>query len=89
MSEKKKYAWTLYPMIFMFITTVAALILTSYNLFKAVFTGAAKGAAYIGNSLMGLVAIFLVIAALILAVEGIKAFGRYRAVKAEAAPAKA
>jgi hypothetical protein len=38
---------------------------------------------------MGLVAIFLVIAAIILAVEGMKAFSRYRAVRAEAVPAKA
>ena len=43
----------------------------------------------VGNTLMGLVAIFLVIAAIILAVEGLKAFGRYRAIKAEGAPAKA
>jgi hypothetical protein len=77
-------------MIFMFLTTTAALIVTSYRLFTAVFTGKAKGLeAYIGNTLMGLVAIFLVIAAIILAVEGLKAFGRYKAVKAVGAPAKA
>ena len=76
-------------MIFMFITTMAALVVTSYRLFNAVFTGAAKGQAYIGNILMGLVGIFLIIAAIILAVEGLKAFGRYKAVKAEGAPAKA
>jgi carbon starvation protein len=91
MSEGKPYAWTFYPMIFMFLTTTAALIVTSYRLFKAVFSGAVKGEAYIGNILMGLVAIFLVVAAIILAVEGIKAFGRYRSVssKAQAAPVKA
>jgi len=91
MSEGKPYAWTFYPMIFMFITTTAALIVTSYRLFKAVFSGAVKGEAYIGNILMGLVAIFLVVAAIILAAEGIKAFRRYRSVspKAEGAPVKA
>ena len=90
MSQGKPYAWTFYPMIFMFFTTTAALVVTSYRLFRAVFTGTAKGAeAYIGNTLMGLVAIFLVIAAIILAVEGWKAFNRYRAVKAQPAPAKA
>jgi carbon starvation protein len=89
MSEGKSYAWTFYPMIFMFFTTTAALVVTSYRLFRAVFTGAVKGEAYIGNILMGLVAIFLVIAAIILAVEGMKAFSRYRAVRAEAVPAKA
>jgi carbon starvation protein len=91
MSEGKPYAWTFYPMIFMFITTTAALIVTSYRLFRAVFSGAVKGEAYIGNILMGLVAIFLVVAAIILAVEGIRAFRRYRSVspKAEGAPVKA
>jgi len=90
MSEGKPYGWTFYPMIFMFITTVAALIYTSYRLLSRVFTGGAKTLeAIVGNTLMGLVGIFLVIAAIILAIEGWKAFGRYRAVKAQAAPAKA
>jgi carbon starvation protein len=89
MSQGKSYAWTFYPMIFMFVTTIAALIVTCYRLFRAVFTGAVKGEAYIGNILMGLVAIFLIIAAIILAVEGLKAFGRYKTVRAEGAPARA
>jgi len=89
MSQGKSYKWTFYPMIFMFVTTIAALVVTSYRLFAAVFTGAVKGEQYVGNILMGLVAIFLIIAALILAVEGLKAFGRYKAVKAVGAPAKA
>jgi carbon starvation protein len=89
MSQGKSYKWAFYPMIFMFITTIAALIVTSFKLFRAVFTGAVKGEAYVGNILMGLVAIFLIIAAIILAVEGLKAFGRYKIVRAEGAPAKA
>ncbi len=43
MSQGKSYKWTFYPMIFMFITTIAALVVTSYRLFTAVFTGAVKG----------------------------------------------
>ncbi len=90
MSEGKSYAWAFYPMIFMFITTVAALLYTSYTLLSKVFSGAVKGIeAQVGNTLMGLVGLFLVIAAIILAVEGVKAFNRYRAVKAQPAPAKA
>jgi carbon starvation protein len=89
MSQGKSYGWTFYPMIFMFITTIAALIVTSYKLFVAVFTGTVKGGAYVGNILMGSVAIFLVIAAIILGAEGLKAFGRYKTVRAEGAPAKA
>lgn len=94
-------------MIFMFVTTIAALLWTSYDLltkvYAIVFTGADwvkvfpavakqvpyKSAALVGNTLMGIVGIFLVIAALVLAVEGYKAFQRYRGVKGTAAPSRA
>ena len=90
MSEGRPAAYAFYPMIFMFVTTVAALLYTSYGLLWQVLTGGVKGVEkLIGNTLMGLVGFFLVIAALILAVEGWKAFGRYRAIKAQPAPAKA
>ena len=36
MSEGKPYAWAFYPMIFMFITTIAALCYTSYSLLSKV-----------------------------------------------------
>jgi carbon starvation protein len=89
-SEGRPSAWAFYPMIFMFVTTVAALLYTSYNLlFVKVLGGAVKGEALIGNTLMGLVALFLVAAALVLAWEGYKAFRRYRTVRAEAIPSKA
>jgi len=83
MSEGKNAAWTFYPMIFMFVTTVSALLYTSYSLLSKVLTGAVQGEALIGNTLMGLVGFFLVIAALLLGVEGFKAFGRYRTLKAQ------
>ena len=43
MSEGRPAAWTFYPMIFMFFTTAAALVYTSYSLLAKVFTGAVKG----------------------------------------------
>lgn len=89
MSQGKPYGWTFYPMIFMFFTTTTALIVTSYRLFKQVYSGAVKGEALVGNILMILVGIFLVIAAILLAVEGIKAFSRYRALRAQPAAAVA
>ncbi|MGD0916096.1 MAG: carbon starvation CstA family protein [Thermodesulfobacteriota bacterium] len=89
MSQGKPYGWTFYPMIFMFFTTTTALVVTSYRLFKQVYSGAVKGEALVGNILMILVGIFLVIAAIILAVEGIKAFSRYRALRAQPAAAVA
>ncbi|HUJ89094.1 MAG TPA: carbon starvation CstA family protein [Syntrophorhabdales bacterium] len=94
MSEGKPIAWTFYPMIFMFVTTIAALLYTSWSLLSKVVTGAVKGEALVGNTLMGLVGFFLVIAAIALAVEGVKAFNRYRGIRtqirqAAAAAAKA
>jgi carbon starvation protein len=89
MSEGKSYAWSFYPMIFMFVTTIAALIYTSYSLLGKVFSGAVKGEALVGNTLMGLVGFFLVIAALILGIEGVKAFNRFRSIRGQAAAAKA
>jgi carbon starvation protein len=86
MSQGKSYAWTFYPMIFMFFTTIAALLYTSYNLLSKVISGQVQGEALIGNTLMGLVGVFLVIAAVILAVEGVRAFIRFRHVKRETVP---
>ncbi|MDY0038676.1 MAG: carbon starvation CstA family protein [Desulforhabdus sp.] len=85
MSEGKSVKWAFYPMIFMFVTTVAALLYTSYTLLSKVFQGAVTGEALIGNTLMGCVGFFLVIAAFILGIEAFRAFGRYRALKAEPA----
>ena len=89
MSEGKSYAWSFYPMIFMFITTIAALVYTSYGLLMKVFSGAVKGEALVGNTLMGVVGFFLVIAALILGAEAFKAFNRYRALQGQKASSAA
>ena len=89
MSQGKSYGWTFYPMIFMFFTTTAALVVTAWRLSKQVYLGAVKGEALVGNTLMILVAVFLVVAAIILAGEGLKAFSRYKVIRAEGAPAKA
>jgi carbon starvation protein len=87
LSTGKRATFTLAPMWFMFITTIAALIYTSYNLLGKVLSGEAKGEAFFGNGLMGLVALFLVVAAIILLVDGIKAINRYR--QRPSAPAEA
>jgi len=78
MAEGRSFGWALYPMIFMFVTTIAALCYTSYGLLSKVATGTVKGGALVGNTLMGLIGFFLVVAAFALAAEGVKAFGRYR-----------
>lgn len=84
MSERKPFAWTLYPMIFVFFTATAALFATSYMRLKAAFSGAVKGGSLVGNALIGAVAILLAVAGIILAFEGIKALARYRSLTSKA-----
>ena len=89
MSKGKNYLWTFIPFIFMFVTTVAALLITAYNVISQVLTTPNLAIdKVIGNWLAGLIAIYLVIAAVILAVDALKAFGKARA-KAQIAPEKA
>jgi carbon starvation protein len=88
MSQGKKAIFTLIPMWFMFVTTIAALLYTSYNLLTKVAAGQVKGEALIGNGLMGIVALFLVVAACFLLADGLKALRRFRETALEAkAPA--
>jgi len=69
--EGKPHGWTMYPGLFMYITTVFALLYTAYKVFSQVFTGAVTGAAFVvGNFIAGIIAIFLVIAAVILLMDG-------------------
>ena len=87
MSNGKKYMWTLIPFLFMYVTTIAALLITAYNTINQVMT--TPGLAIdkvIGNWLAGLIAIYLVISALILGWDSYKAFQRFQTegVKAKA-----
>ena len=52
-----------------------------------VASGQVKGEAFIGNGLMGIVALFLVVAACFLLADGVKALKRYRE-PGRAAPAE-
>lgn len=94
MSKGKNYLWTFIPFIFMFITTIAALL---YKTYEAFFINLPKMADPVANKIssvgqfaaaqiiIGAVSLILVIAALILAWDALKAFQRYRT----AVPAKA
>ncbi|MCJ7433083.1 MAG: carbon starvation protein A [Anaerolineales bacterium] len=80
MSNGKKYLWTFIPFIFMFVTTVAALLITAYNVINQVMTTPDLPIdRVIGNWLAGLIAIYLVVAATILAVDALKALMNMRA----------
>jgi carbon starvation protein len=76
MSKAKSYVWAFFPFAFMFITTIAALVITGLNAFKAI-DFADVGMA-IGNIIAGGLAVILIICALILAWDGIQALLRFR-----------
>jgi carbon starvation protein len=79
MSKGKNYLWTLIPFAFMFVTTIAALGMTAYMVLSQVATTPDLPAdKVIGNIVAGVIAIFLIVAALILAWDSFKAFKRLR-----------
>jgi carbon starvation protein len=94
MSKGKPYIWTLIPFVFMFVTTIAALL---YKAYEAFFINLPKTADAVTNKIanvgeftaaqviIGGVCLILVVAALILAWDGVQALLRYRA----GTPAKA
>ena len=83
--KSKNYKIAIYPMFFMYATTVCALFYTSF--FKLI-PGALAGKKVFGNLFAAAVAILLIILALILAYDGWKAFKKHRAGEATA-PAEA
>jgi carbon starvation protein len=75
MSKGKNYLWAFIPFVFMFITTMAALLYTIYQSFAALTTG---------KIIADILAVILFVCALILAWDGIKAFQGLRAEMAKA-----
>jgi carbon starvation protein len=84
MSKGRKYIWTLVPFIFMFVTTIAALLYKAYEAFFLKLPTAAAADAVVANIIIGLVSLVLVGAALLLAWDAYQAFQRYRAAPVEA-----
>ncbi len=84
--KSKNYKIAIYPMFFMYATTVCALFYTSF--FKLI-PAAFAGKKVFGNLFAAAVAILLIILAIILAYDGWKAFKKYKSGMAEEAPAEA
>jgi carbon starvation protein len=89
--QKKNPAFTLWPMLFMYITTLAATIVTARNLYSTIV--AAPGMAAIsvaGAWAMILISVLLFVAALLIGWDGYQAYQRYgRGQQARKAPAAA
>jgi carbon starvation protein len=79
-SVGKNWMYAGLPMIFMYTTTVASILVTAYNLYVNVYQpnrAAGRMLPMIGSGLMVLVALLLVAAAAFIAVDGWRAFMRY------------
>jgi carbon starvation protein len=88
----KNYRIAIYPMFFMYATTVAALFyMVFWQFLPLVFTGKVSGGKLVGYLFSAGLGIVLIILAVILAWDGYKAFQKYKAEygKIPAEPAKA
>jgi carbon starvation protein len=88
--ERKNYHITLYPSIFLFVTTISAAIWISYQTIKHFFiTPKLTTDRAIGDWLTGLIALFLVYCAVVLIVDAFAAIRKFTAEKKAGAPAPA
>jgi carbon starvation protein len=89
----RPYLWTFVPAAFMYVTTVGALIYTGYVALSHAVNPAnateAKAAFVFGNAVAGLIAAFLVLAALVLAYDGLRSLLQSRRGGETTAPAPA
>ncbi len=74
----KSYQWAMWPAIFMYVTTVAALIVTAWMAFQAAFKPGLSAAFVFGNLIAAVIGVALVILSLILAWDAVQAFGKAR-----------
>jgi carbon starvation protein len=79
-SVGKNWVYAGIPMILMYVTTVASVLVTAYNLYFNVYwpnLEAGRILPTVGSGLMVLVAILLVLAALLIGIDGFRAFFKY------------
>jgi carbon starvation protein len=78
-SVGKNPAYAGLPMVFMYVTTIAAAGVTAFNLYQSIIApGEVGGVPVIGAWAMIFVAVLLIVAALVIAADGIRAYGRFR-----------
>lgn len=82
-AERKQATFALVPMVFMYVTTMAAIVILCWQLLHQAFTRLGPGGValasdkVVGNWVAGLIGIALFIAALVLAWDGGKSFARH------------
>lgn len=86
-STGRNAAFAAVPMVFMYVTTIAATFVTMRNLYTTIATGEdAAGISVLGAWAMIVVSLLLTAAALVIAWDGWKAWQRYRRAPTGAAP---
>jgi carbon starvation protein len=82
-STRRNPAYAGIPMVFMYVTTIAASLVTAYNLFRTIATAEGMEAISVAGAwAMIIVALLLVVAALVIGYDGWQAWTRYRAAPA-------
>src|SRR5919197_1271430 len=82
-STRRSAAFAGVPMVFMYVTTIAASLVTAWNLYKTIAIKSGVAAiSVVGSWAMIVVALLLVVAALVIAFDGWKAWTRYQGVPA-------
>jgi carbon starvation protein len=91
-SEKRNPTYAFWPMVFMYVTTIAANLISAYNLYVTVLLKQMGKPglefAVFGAGLMILIALFLDVAALYIGWDAWQAYNRMKGAKAAAAPAE-
>jgi carbon starvation protein len=89
-SEKRKTTWALIPMLFMYITTIFATLVTAHNLYVTIAMNAQAGTLPVAGAwAMIAIAVLLIVAALLIGWDGLKAYRRYGAQPAALEPKEA
>jgi len=89
-ATRRNATYAAIPGVFMYVTTTLAALVTARNLYVTVFTKslgkAGKEVAVFGSGVTILIALLIVVAAIFIAYDGIRALQRYRKKPLEVAP---
>jgi carbon starvation protein len=90
-ASRRNPTYAAIPTLFMYITTMAATLVTAYNLFQTVFMRQlgqpGHEIAVVGSLVTIAIAIVLFVAAVFIGIDGVRAYQRYRETPLEAVPA--